>query len=157
MGMTTLALGLAMLGAVATTLAVPRTEQQGTPAQSVPSAQPEPGALLEVYWKLVSVADVKAVAQPGGREPHIVFRAMDSVTGSDGCNTINGSYTLSGESLKLGPLMGTLMSCATTDRLDRRFREALIDTRSWKITNGELLLLDENSKVLARLERRVDQ
>ena len=40
--------------------------------------------------------------------------------------------------------MGTLMACPIPDRLDRRFREALVITRSWKVTDGELALLDEN-------------
>jgi heat shock protein HslJ len=157
MGMTTLTSGLVVLAAVATVPVGPRPEQQGTPTQSPRSAQREGETLVGVYWKLVSVADVKAVAQPGGREPHIVFRTLDSVTGSDGCNTINGSYTRAGESLKLGPLMGTLRSCALPDSLDRRFREALMVTRAWKVAADELTLLDENGTVLARLERRVER
>jgi heat shock protein HslJ len=49
------------------------------------------------------------------------------------------------------------MACPIPDRLDRRFREALVITRSWKVADGELTLLDENGAVVARFERRVDR
>ena len=157
MGMTALALALALLGTAAMVPAAAPPGQQGSTVRPAADAQPEPEPPLGIYWKLVSVGDKKSVATPGGREPHILFHASGGVSGSDGCNTINGSYTLTGESLKVGPLMGTLMSCTIPDGLDRRFREALIVTRSWKISSGELMLLDENDKELARLERRLDQ
>jgi copper homeostasis protein (lipoprotein) len=153
--MTILALALALVGAVVTLHAAPG--QQGTLAQSAPRGQTEPNALLEVYWKLVAVGDLKPEPQASSREPHIVFHPAGGVTGSDGCNTINGGYTQAGETLKLGPLMGTLMACPIPDRLDRRFREALVMTRSWKVTGGELTLLDENGTVVARFEPRVDR
>ena len=36
----------------------------------------------------------------------------DAVSGSSGCNTYNGSYTLDGDALKIGPLATTRMACA---------------------------------------------
>jgi heat shock protein HslJ len=132
-------------------------EQQGSPAQSVPRAQTELVPLVNTYWKLVGLADVKTVEQPGAREPHVVFNASGAVTGSDGCNSIRASYASSRDSLKIGVLMGTLAACSLPDRLDRRFREALVITRSWKIADGELTLLDENGTILARLEARQDR
>jgi putative lipoprotein len=146
----------ALVGVVVILHASPAAGQRGSLAQSAPRGQAEPNALLEVYWKLLAVGDLKPGSPAGSREPHVVFHPAGGVTGSDGCNTINGGYTLAGESLKLGPL-GTLMACPIPDRLDRRFREALVITRSWKVADGELTLLDENGAVVARFERRVDR
>jgi putative lipoprotein len=150
-------LALALWGAI---FMVPSggPEQQGSPAQSEPRAQAQQAALVGTYWKLVGLADVKTLDLPGAREPHLVFHASGSVTGSDGCNSIRSGYTWSKESLKLvAIMMGTLVACTLPERLDRRFREALVITRSWKITDGELTLLDEQGAVLARFEARLDR
>jgi heat shock protein HslJ len=149
-------LALALWGAI---LMVPAAgpEQQGSPAQSGPRAQTQQTGLVGTYWKLVGLADVKSVGLPGAREPHLVFQASGAVTGSDGCNSIRSGYTWSQESLKLNVIMATLAACTLPERLDRRFREALVITRSWKITDGELTLLDEQGAVLARFEARLDR
>ena len=133
-------------------------EQQGTPTQSAPRSRTEQVPLLDTYWKLVALADLKPTDQPGSREPHVVFHtAGGAVTGSDGCNSIRATYTLDGESLKIGVLMGTLMACPVPDRLDRRFREALVIARSWRISDGKLTLLDADGTVLARFDPRLDR
>jgi heat shock protein HslJ len=154
--MTTLTTGVVLLAAVVTIAAVPRPEQQGTPTQSPPRVESEPDVLLG-HWTLTAVAALTVGDRPGERQAHIVFQPTGSVAGSDGCNTINGSYTLAGGSLKFGPLMGTLRSCALPNSLDRQFREALMVTRGWKVAADELTLLDEKGTVLARLQRRVDR
>jgi heat shock protein HslJ len=38
----------------------------------------------------------------------------DQVSGSAGCNTYNGAYTLDGTSVKIGPLASTRMACETS-------------------------------------------
>jgi heat shock protein HslJ len=53
--------------------------------------------------------------------------------------------------------MGTLMACPVPDRLDRRFREALVIARSWRISDGELTLLDADGTVLARFDPRLER
>jgi heat shock protein HslJ len=53
--------------------------------------------------------------------------------------------------------MGTLMACPIADRLDRRFREALVIARAWKVAENELTLLDADGRVLARFAPRLDR
>jgi heat shock protein HslJ len=150
-------LALALVGAIFTGPLEPGPEQQGSPAQAVPGGQTGQVPLVGTYWRLVGLADLKAVDQPGTREPHVIFHAAGSITGSDGCNTFRGGYTLSQESLKVGVQVATLASCALPDRLDRRFRELLVITRSWKIAEGVLTLLDDRGATLARFEARLDR
>jgi heat shock protein HslJ len=97
------------------------------------------------------------VLSPGAREPHLVFHAGGSVTGSDGCNSIRTGYTVNGDAMKFSALMGTLINCTLPENLDRKFREVLVITTSWKIVDGELRLLGDAGTVLARFEPRFDR
>lgn len=139
--------------------AMPEAAQQGSPAPSATQLRRlEPVGLLDTYWRLVAVGDATPTDQPGSREPHIIFHGPGAeVTGTDGCNSIRASYTQDGASLKIGVVMGTLITCPIADRLDRRFRESLVMTRGWKIVDTELTLLDADGKPLARLAARLDR
>lgn len=47
-----------------------------------------------------------------GSTPTVNFGADGSVSGSGGCNTLRGTFTASGGTLKVGPLATTKMACA---------------------------------------------
>ncbi len=121
----------------------------------VPAAQPEipsSPSFESTRWRLVSVGDIAIPAESGPREAHLVFHPGGSVTGSDGCNSLRGAYTVNGDTLTVKGVMGTLMACTLQDEYDRRFREALMATRGWRATTGELTLLDEEDQPIVRLE-----
>ncbi|WP_165982334.1 YbaY family lipoprotein [Dankookia rubra] len=85
----------------------------------------------------------------------LTFGADGGVSGSGGCNRIAGSYTLAGETIGFGQMISTMMACApAVGEQERRFLQALAETRRWRITpEGWLLLLDAEAKPLARLVR----
>lgn len=144
---------------VALVCARPVAAQQGSTEPSTAQLRrPDPVGLQDTYWKLLAVSDLTPTDQPGGREPHIIFHTTGgSVTGTDGCNSIRASYTEDGATVKIGVMMGTLISCSVPDRLDRRFRESLVMTRGWKIVDDELTLFDDDNKPLARFAARRDR
>ena len=115
-------------------------------------AQAPPDSLVGPYWTLVAVDSSTPHNSPGERLPHLQFYAGGNVTGWDGCNSVRSTYTASGDRLKFGVLIGTLMTCSVPDKLDRRLREALVITRRLRIADGELTLLDDAGTVLARFE-----
>ena len=47
---------------------------------------------------------------PGGDRYKLDFTA-DRISGRAGCNSMNGSYSVTGDSLQAGPLMMTRMAC----------------------------------------------
>lgn len=54
----------------------------------------------------------EAVVSPAaGTELTAVFGEDGSLSGNSGCNTFNGTYTLEGEALTVGPLATTKMAC----------------------------------------------
>lgn len=118
-----------------------------------------PGALSaapigpeDVEWRLLMLGDMPAPTLPGGRQVHLLLdSAQKKAAGFAGCNRFFGTYELDGPALGFGPLAATRMACPDAESaLEAGFLDALARTRDWKITAGELLLVDD-ATVLARL------
>lgn len=48
-------------------------------------------------------------------EPHLTFREDGSYTGSDGCNRLSGTYSLTDETIVLEPGLSTRKACIGVD------------------------------------------
>jgi heat shock protein HslJ len=72
-----------------------------------------------------------------------------SVTGSGGCNRYMGPFTVDGESLAIGPLAATRMSCGvTTDDLESTFLGALEAASGFAISGTDLVISTTNDVTL---------
>jgi putative lipoprotein len=108
--------------------------------------------LRETYWKLVELGDSPITDADQQNEAHLIFQTESSrVVGSGGCNRLTGGYTLNGRSLRFGAMAATRMACMRGMETEGKFLAAMERVRSWKITNQQLDLLDENGKLLVRL------
>jgi heat shock protein HslJ len=76
-----------------------------------PLARPE---LVGSEWRLVSYNNGRGAVVSVLPEPpaSATFTAEGQIHGSAGCNTYRGSYTVSEETLSIGPLATTRMACA---------------------------------------------
>jgi len=104
-----------------------------------------------IEWQLVEVSGIPVSTLAGARRPFVQFdAAKQEATGFTGCNNFFGKYERDGSSLKFGPVGSTRMACPDLQMsLETEVFKALDKTKEWKITDGELLLLDD-SEVLAR-------
>jgi heat shock protein HslJ len=70
-----------------------------------------------------------------------VFTA-DSVSGNSGCNTYNGSYTMDGSNITIGPLMSTKMACTDQAASDQeaQFLAALQNSTTFEQTGAVMTL-----------------
>ncbi len=76
------------------------------------------------------------------------------VTGFAGCNRFSGSYTETGESLKLGPIAATKMACAGPGMAtESRFLKALSAVAGHRMEGETLELTAADGTVLIRLVR----
>lgn len=72
-----------------------------------------------------------------------------SVNGSGGCNRFMGPYTVEGESLSVGPLAATRMSCGiTADDLESTFLGALEAASGFAISGTDLVISTTNDITL---------
>lgn len=108
-------------------------------------------------WRLVLLGD-QPVA-PGDdpqRNPQVQFdRSSGRLSGSSGCNRMNGSYTRTASQLKLGQIAATKMACADPARnaLETQFFQALQATASYRLQGpGRLALLDGTGRTVAVFE-----
>jgi putative lipoprotein len=135
---------------VAMTLRLAKGAQPPQPPQPV-----GPGATIEgIRWRATILGETKVTLPSGPREPHLTFQAGGRVSGADGCNTLTGLYEISAKTIRIGPLAGTLMTCANANGIDRQFREAIGTATGWKATATELELLDAKGTVLAKFEAK---
>ena len=124
----------------------------GSPA---PSASPEPRSsrpLEKTYWRAIELDGKPVAATESMREVYILLGGTGRVGGSDFCNRILGSYTLSGNGIKFGALAGTQMACANTADTERGLRRALSGAARWSIAGDRLELFDATRGRLAQFE-----
>ena len=107
--------------------------------------------LTNTYWKLVRLGEREVTVTEGRREPHLILHVDDRrVSGSGGCNNLNGTYTQEGAALSFGPMASTKMMCAEAMEQERRFLETLGNVRSWRVDGDGLDLLDVKGNAVAR-------
>ena len=61
-----------------------------------------------------------------------------AVTGSDGCNSITGSYDVKGDTLAFASLRSTAVGCPKTMDVQRAFGEALKAATRWRVIADRL-------------------
>lgn len=80
------------------------------------------------------------------------FGAGGTVNGHGGCNPFSGDVEIEGSSMKFGHLASTMMACiGAASTQEALFHEALSQTVSFSIQDGELRLLGRTGNTLARL------
>lgn len=115
---------------------------------------PSPDALVGTAWTLTMLHGQPAPLGAGNRSATLIFDTNAHVSGFAGCNRVAGSYTRSGDSLHIGPLVMTRMACTEGMELEQQYSGALGATQHYRITVGVLELL-QGDTVLARFERRI--
>ena len=120
-----------------------------TPEGRVTGTGGDPADLLEgLDWR---VAEAGGQAIPEGVEARLRFEGR-GVSGQGGCNGFSGSFELTGEALRLGPIAATMKACdGQRMAAERALFTALAATRRFDIdAEGALILIGDDGPV-ARL------
>jgi uncharacterized membrane protein/uncharacterized lipoprotein YbaY len=111
----------------------------------------DPAALLQ--GKEWVVEDVNRAGIIDRSRLTLNFSADNRIFGRAGCNTYNGRYTLTGESLTVASPVTTLKACAESlMQQEDRFLKVLADVRRFEITERGALVLhtDDGGSITAR-------
>jgi heat shock protein HslJ len=101
-------------------------------------------------WTAISLDGVARVANP---KPTLRWSGSQQIVGSAGCNQFRGRAVLEGNSLRIGPIAGIGLACITAPSgQEDMFFKAMENTRNARIEDGQLVLLGEYGKELARLD-----
>ncbi len=109
----------------------------------------EPAPLTGTAWTGLFFNDgdalVSALADSGFTA---TFADDGTVSGSSGCNTFSGSYTVDGDTMSFGPLASTQMACAEEVMTQEAAVLGALDrVTSFAIQGDELTLLDDQGNV----------
>ncbi len=77
------------------------------------------------------------------------------ISGNGGCNSFSGPYSVSGQTIEIGPLASTMMAC-TDDALntqEQHYLAALQLATSYRITGDRLDLLRDGGTIAATFDR----
>ncbi|WP_426592251.1 META domain-containing protein [Cellulomonas sp. McL0617] len=73
--------------------------------------------------------------------------ADGSVSGSDGCNKMNGTWKIDGSEIQFGPFAATMMACENVDTWLSGASKATVD-------GSTMTILDDGSKKIGTLEKQ---
>jgi heat shock protein HslJ len=102
---------------------------------------PETMPLEGTFWQAVVVGD-RDVPLFAAHGPYLVFERTGRVTGSDGCNRLVGDFTVNEEVVTFARIEVSHMMCLNLNDVDRRFDEALNNTRRLVIVGNQLGFFD---------------
>lgn len=102
-------------------------------------------------WKLVWVEGFDSMPS-GVSTPTIRFGSDGRLGGNTGCNSAGAGYTATDHQLAIQPMITTKRACLDPqgNALERAYVRAVEATRGYGLENGELELLDEGGRVVAR-------
>ncbi len=125
---------------------------------SVPTATvAQPESLEDTTWHLAGYTlDDVAESVPWLVDATLLLEG-GSASGSGGCNSFSGSYTLDGDQLTFEqPFTVTLRGCREPQMgVENTYLSLLPQTATWQIADGVLTLADELGNPLLDLERAV--
>ena len=102
---------------------------------------------LEGNWEAIGINNGKQAVQSvmAGTTVTAIFGSDGKVSGNDGCNTYNGTYTIDGDKISIGPLATTRMACKQ-EVMDQatNYQNALANATTFSVGKGTLELRDAN-------------
>ena len=114
---------------------------------------PQP-AVLSGKWTFVSYSEKDLGRIPESQLPVLLFSdSSRKVSGSSGCNKINGSYEITGEHFTFGPMMSTFKSCPDME-VERFITRFLTKVAWYKMEDNKLYLYDAEDKTSFVIFRR---
>jgi heat shock protein HslJ len=115
----------------------------GGAAGGDPSAAVAAAPLTDTRWHLVRIGADSAIRRGTERDPYLRFTDADKrVGGSTTCNSMGGTYEVTGDRISFGPLMSTKMACVEPELMaqETRFMSALDSVERFAISADTLSL-----------------
>ena len=107
--------------------------------------------LMNGTWCLID-AKRDAIFEPliSGTDITLVFSPDGSFSGSSGCNTYNGIWSVNGNSMKFSPIRMTKQVCESSSimRAEKLYIPLLQETATYSVTEENLMLTGDSACTL---------
>lgn len=133
--------------------AVPLPHPAGAPLEMllVRASAAEAAGIAGIDWQVAALDGLDDLANI---VPTLTLGADGLAGGNTGCNSYGGPYTVDGDRLAFGQMVMTFKMCLDPAmRAERAFLDALPAVASFRLDDGELVLLDAAGKQRVRLKR----
>lgn len=122
------------------------------PAPTPPNVAAAPDPAVLGAWRIEQARSEPLLDRSAAR---VDFGPDGQLAGNGSCNTLRGRYTLTGNTLKIGPIVTTRMACATQAmEQEDRVLTALERAATARVPpHGFLTLADADGAVLLRASR----
>jgi heat shock protein HslJ len=110
-------------------------------------------ALQDTQWVLVTLGGEPPLSDTA---PSADF-STDEISGSTGCNTYFGAYTVDGSEITIGDVASTEMWCTEPDGVmdqEQAFLAALRSATGYRLSGAQLELLDPTGRMILTFEPR---
>ncbi len=116
---------------------------------------PSQATLTDTEWVLISYGNPSAPsAVPAGSVITAVFTQEGTVSGSSGCNTYAGGYSLNGSQILVGTLASTAIACVPGSEIESAYLTALQGAFTYQITGSKLTITYDNGSSAFKLHLR---
>lgn len=106
------------------------------------------GKLENRKWYLLEIEGDESIININDKKPFIEFDLQSNKIGGNAtCNNFFANYSIDGQSIKLGTIATTMMSCTDDTKQEYRFLQALKRVDSYRI-EGENLYLYEGDRII---------
>ncbi len=118
----------------------PHKPMTNTPTPSVNSST----SLVATEWLLTDLAGTPVIADS---KASLTFLEGGRVAGNGSCNRFTGAFTVTGDSIKLGPFASTRMACMDggVSAQEDKYLKLLDAAKRFEIKEGSLLIYAEES------------
>jgi len=107
------------------------------------------------HWSLTQLGTQPATETNPEKAPYLEFLAAEKrVVGSGGCNRLGGSYTLDGDKITFGQMMGTMMACPHGMQQEQALHAAFKKVTNWRIEGDTLQFLDASGQQIAAFKAK---
>ena len=101
-------------------------------------------------WILKSLNDKKIFTPESGKDIFIRFNSKENrFSGFAGCNNISGTYSLTQDKIKFGPVLGTEMYCESRMEDERNFMIMFGTIIRYEIKGNDLFFYDDKNSIAA--------
>ena len=143
--------GITLLGAM---IALSGCETMSTQTSASQISAINQANLVQRTWTATQLGNSMLKTEANRQNlPYLNFdAATQTVTGSDSCNRLSGSYVAGRDTLQLGQLATTRMACLNNNNLDQKLHEALNKVTHYQVYGKTLKLLDRHGNLLIQFE-----
>lgn len=103
------------------------------------------GSVASTKWTL---SEWTGQTLPSKEKATLNFGADNQIGGRSFCNTFGGKTTITGNTIKIEEIFGTMMFCESVAQAEKNYTDGLKEVNSFKIVDGKLQLLKDDKVMM---------